>query len=133
MVGVPLVLGSTAFCWYRVWSCSKEWALGVRSSIVCGVVVEEERCASHWLVSEETCARSIHAKVSIKVIAQRRRRHGCAVEEEVHGLRPRHALVEGCGSPRYIGPQGHCTPGLGCSLGTAYRASLVGFAVGKLE
>jgi hypothetical protein len=80
MVGVPLVLGSTAFCWYRVWSCSKEWALGVRSSIVCGVVVEEERCASHWLVSEETCARSIHAKVSIKVIiasrVEERRRSG---------------------------------------------------------
>jgi hypothetical protein len=26
----------------------------------------------------------------------------CSVEEEVHGLRPRQALVEGCGSPRHV-------------------------------
>ena len=36
LVGAPLVLGSAAFCWCRArgLSCSKEWALGVWSSIV---------------------------------------------------------------------------------------------------
>jgi len=64
--------------------------------------------ASHWLVSEETCARSIHAKVSAKVSvahrgAARSGGGGTAVQWRRRYMACGHGKLwwKGCGSPRH--------------------------------